>query len=205
MSVSQRIIEVAAQLFINHGVKTITMNDIAAEAGISKKTLYEHFVNKEDLLVKCLDFVHEEGKAEREKIFGKDGFTIEAMVEITRQTALKFNNINPNFIIDIKRYHPHIWKSKIVKMDKENIEFNAWMIKEGINKGLFRSDLNVDVLSKLLQEQINMLVGENVFPADKFSRAEVFQTMMEVFGRGISTDKMLEELRNVDKTGNKQI
>ncbi len=205
MNVPQRIIEASAELFIKHGARSITMNDIAAEAGVSKKTLYEHFVNKDDLLGRTLDFLHAEGVAEREEVVGKGGFTIEAMLEITRRTALKFNSINPNFIIDIKKYHPLIWKEKVEKMDKENIEFNAWMIKEGIKKGLFRSDLNVDIISKLLQEQINMLVGEDVFPGDKFSRAEVFQTMMEVFGRGIATDKMLKKLSEFDNTKTKQM
>ena len=175
------------------------MNDIAAEAGVSKKTLYEQFVNKDDLIAKCLDFLHAESKAEREEVFGKDGFTIEAMIEITRRTALKFNSVNPNFIIDIKKYHPRIWKDKIEKMDKENIEFNAWMIKEGIKKGLFRQDLNVDVVSMLLHEQINLLISDVAFPSDKFSRAEVFQTMMEIFGLGIATEKMLKELSKMEK------
>ncbi len=199
MDINNRITETATELFVKHGVRSITMNDIAAEIGISKKTLYEHFLNKDDLLVKCLDSLHETAKSEREEIFSKDGFTIDSMLEITRKSAVRINLINPNFITDIKKYHPQIWKNKLKKMENDTIEFKVWMIKEGIKKGLFRHDLNADIVSKLLHEQINLLINDDAFPADRFSRSEVFQTMMGIFGRGIASDKMLKKLNKIEK------
>ena len=199
MEIGQRIIETAKQLFVKHGVRTITMNDIAAEAGVSKKTLYEHFLNKEDLLEKTLNSMHEEGKAERETIFENGRFNIDSMLEIIRLSALRINEINPNFITDIKKYHPNIWKGKLQEMENDTIQFKARLIEEGIKQGYFRSDINIDIASKLLHEQINMLMDNEIFPSNRYSRSEVFQTIMIIFGTGIIKEKFQKELNKINK------
>ncbi len=199
MEITRRIIETAKQLFVKHGVRTITMNDIAAEAGVSKKTLYEHFLNKEDLLGKTLDSMHEEGKAEREIIFENGRFNIDSMLEIIRLSALRINEINPNFITDIKKYHPRIWKDKLKKMENDTIQFKARLIKEGIKQGYFRSDINIDIASKLLHEQINILMDNEIFPSNSYSRTEVFQTIMNIFGRGVIKENFQKELNKINK------
>lgn len=196
MNADKRIIETATELFLKHGVRSITMNDIAAAMGISKKTLYEHFINKDELLDKCINYIRQHGEKERNELFSKGGINIESMLELVRNSALRINSINPNFITDIKKYHPGIYV-KINKMEAESIQFKAEMIIDGIKKGLFRSDLNVDIVSKLLHESINQLMNTDLFPAERFSRSEVFRTIMDIFIRGISTEKALKELKRI--------
>lgn len=198
IDVYQRIIDTAAQMFVKHGVKSITMNDIASETGVSKKTLYEYFANKEELLDKCVDSIWEQSQKEQDEIFSSGGVNFDSIHEMVREYAVRINSINPNFLMDIKKYHPNIWHNKIKKIDKEAIEFKAKMIKDGIKKGIIRPEINVEIASKLLHEQINMLMNSDVFPSDKYSRSEVFQTIVGVFIRGISTQKSLDELNKLD-------
>ncbi len=199
MEISRRIIETSKQLFVKHGVRTITMDDIASEAGVSKKTLYEHFLNKEDLLGKTVDLMHEEGKTEQESIIKNGRFNIETMHDIIRNSAVRINDINPNFISDIKKYHPSLWKDKLKKMESDTIQFKAKLIKEGIKQGYFRSDINIDIASKLLHEQLNIMMDNEIFPSNSYSRSEVFQTIMSIFGKGIIKEKYREELNKIGK------
>ncbi len=205
MNIKQRIIETSAKLFTKHGVRTITMNDIAAETGVSKKTLYEYFVNKDELLERCIDFMSEQEKLERESILKDGKFNIEKMLEIVRKTVLQIDDINLNFITDIKKYYPVIWKNKLQKIDEETINFKACLLEEGIKHGFFRSDINVDISSKLLHEQIKLLMNNEIFPSSSYSRAEVFETIMEIFGKGIIKEKFQDELNKIGEKKSKTL
>jgi len=199
MDAYKRIIEVSADLFVKFGAKSITMNDISDKAGISKKTLYELFDNKDELLSKCIDFIHEQSDRERLELFESKEISIELVIEIVRKTALRINSINPNFVSDIKKYYPDIYKTKINQMERKAIEFYIEIIKVGVDKGLFRSNINVEIASNLLHEQINQLIHTDTFPSDKFPKSEVFRTMMDIFIRGIATQESLKELIEIEK------
>jgi len=101
-------------------------------------------------------------------------------------------SINPVFFKDLEKFYPQLWQS----IERENrikkSELGIKLTSEGIENGLFRKDLNIELVGKIFNEQMNMLANENIFPRDKYDLTEVFKTMTINFTRGISTLKGIE-------------
>ena len=102
------------------------------------------------------------------------------------------NSINPVFFKDFEKLYPALWR----KLEKEalakRLELSVKLLTAGVDQGLFRKDMNTEIVSKLFHTQINLLADDTIFPRDKYNHAEVFQNMIINFTRGISTQRGIE-------------
>lgn len=182
----ERIIESSLKLFFQNGIRAITMDDIARQNGISKRTLYEMFKDKNDLLANCIELFEQQKQEMYEKNFDSNGDIIDIFIYFLQYGAKMFKTINPLFMTDLKKFHFQILNSKI---EKQDIEFHTTILKRGVAEGLFRSDINIDIVTKILLAQMQMLGDENLFPSIGYSKIEVFENMLVCYMRGISTDE----------------
>jgi len=191
MTVKEKIIEQATALFLRSGIRAVTMDDISREAGVSKRTIYENFQDKDDLLRKCLDFLDEGFRIQHEQIVQESENTIQMVFGFLKLGIKAVNEINPLFLEDLKRYHLKVWKDVYkINVEKQRVQVLT-ILKKGINQDLFRKGVDVEIVTILLIEQLRLMNERSVFPREKYSQRVVFENVIINFFRGIATMKGL--------------
>lgn len=192
MEIKERIIAKAREQFFRYGIKSVTMDDIARELGISKKTIYQHFEDKDAIVHQLMMAEMANDKCEWDQLDGSSNNVIEKIVksmDIIRQAVAE---INPSTFFDIKKYHPKTWD--LFQEHKQNfiMESVRKELLQGIEQGFFRADIKVEILVRMRLEQIEIGFDPHLFPPNKFSLIEVELTMLDHYIRGILTPKGLE-------------
>lgn len=205
MELRDRIIVKAGDLFIQYGIKNSSMDEIATSLGISKRTIYEIFKDKEDLLISFLQNTWDKRNAQFETYLTGDYNIISVFLKIIEvQQNLPLANVK--FFEDIQKYYP--LAAKLIKEDvaKNNI-FLCEFLRKGISQGYIRSDLNVEVTAFLVEDGTQTYIRASYLEKPPFSFQELFFTMMINFIRGISTEKGIRIIDKylLDKEKSKQI
>lgn len=186
-----KIIEKATELFLKLGFKSITMDDIANEMAISKKTIYKFFCNKEVLIEETVEKVHNDIHHTMSEIFQQNHNAIEENFEIRRTFKELFKSSETSPVYQLKKHYPEIYdKVYSRQVDKCKIWFRT-NIEKGIAQGLYRSEVDIELYSKfyyLLIFQIN----ESTILEKEASALEL--KALEYHTRALSTSNGVEEL-----------
>lgn len=186
----KRIVETAMQAFKSHGIKSITMDDIAVSLGISKRTLYEVFANKEMLLEACILKEREDMKAYVDEMLATSDHVLGVLLKLYLHSIERFHATHKSFFEDLKKY-PKVYE--LFKSDKKHDSAEAVsFFKEGVKQGIFRDDINFAIVNLLVHEQIELLLNTDI--CEKYSFLEVYESIMFTYLRGISTEKGAREL-----------
>ena len=181
----ERIIATATEAFTTKGIKSITMDDIAAALGISKRTLYEVFVDKESLLKDCILTVQAERDQYLQEVYEQSHNVLEVKLAVFQKSIEMFHKTNKRFFEDIKKY------PKVYNMMKERSESDSEKTMSffmlGVEQGIFRSDVNFAIVNLLVREQFDVLLNTDV--CNEYSFIEVYESIMFTYIRGISTEK----------------
>ncbi len=191
LDLRERVIANTADLFVRCGIKAITMDYIATQAGISKRTLYELFKDKDELVIGCLKFLQARNRAEDERIAQQGGNTIEVLLLLFKNYIDKLTQTNRNYFADLRRYHSVICALNENGM-KEHRENMICLMRKGVDEGVIRSGLNLEVISLLLNVQIKMVIDSNEYEVQHYSLMELFESIVLCFTRGIATPRGIE-------------
>jgi TetR/AcrR family transcriptional regulator, cholesterol catabolism regulator len=185
----QKILGASAELFSQYGFKTITMDDIARRAGISKKTLYQHFANKQEVVNESVVWYKSQMTQNCSAVLADAENAIEAMVRIFAFFDNVNKRINPMAMFEMQRFFPEAYKifremllDKDVVMLRENI---LWGMKEG----LYREDINADLMARYRLETSLLILQPNLLVNDRNSLMSVALEIGEHFLYGIMTPK----------------
>lgn len=192
MELRDRIINEATRQFFNFGIRSVTMDGIASELGISKRTVYETFKDKTELVKTCLSELAVKHEQKNNEVVANAENVIEAIFIFMQQGIKAMNSINPVFFVDMKKLYPEIWKSTHRQNTEKGYNMTHKLLRKGVNEGLFRKDINLNIVSKLFHEQMNLISDEQVFPRDEFDHPEVFRNLVVYFLRGISSQKGID-------------
>ncbi len=184
--VRTRIIEGASTLFFRNGIKSVKMDDIAHELNVSKRTIYEHFTDKEQLLIECLKFIYQELRAQGKKLIRKSSRnTLDVILILYKIYFDMLKRANRNFFIDVKKY-PQIIKHQQRREESNNRKFKAWM-QQGIDEGLFREDAKSDILLYILKRDLELIIETTDF--NTYSTDDLGKNFILFYLRGIATPK----------------
>lgn len=187
-----RIIAKAIESFTTHGIKSITMDDVAASLGISKRTLYEVFQDKETLLKECILRRQEEIGEFLAEVYARATNVLEVILVCYQRSIEDFHKTNKRFFEDIKKY-PKV--HEILKnYRKQDSDSTVAFFKMGVEQGIFRNDVNFAIVNLLVREQLDLLMNTDV--CKEYSFLAVYESIMFTYIRGISTEKgarVLEE------------
>ncbi len=164
------------------------MDDLAQYMGMSKRTIYEYFRDKEELINECvlyLDRLHEQ---RMKRISDQSENMFDLLMKIYQESLINMQKINKKFIDDIKKYFPEIQECHDRKKE-ENIRKSVPFFQKGINEGWIKSELNPEILSVIISEEMELLFNGNFSVSSKFSFFDVYKTLFFIFLRGIATDK----------------
>ena len=192
MEVRDRIVEEATLQFFKYGIRSVTMDDIAASLGISKRTVYETFKDKTELVHTCLKRLMQVQDKKNQEVISGSANDIEAIFLFMQEGIKAMNAINPVFFVDMKKYYLPIWKLLHEENKEKTYRMTHTMLRKGVNEGLFRKDINISIVSKLFHEQANLVSDDRIFPREEFVLSEVYQNLIINFTRGISTNKGIE-------------
>lgn len=186
----ERILEKALKEFMENGIKCITMDDIASSLGISKRTLYEVFPDKESLLCECVDRRKAEFEEFIKDVLATASNVLEVLLKCCQRSIENFHATNKNFFEDIKKY-PKVYERMMERRDSE-AEATINFFRQGVEQGIFRSDVNFAIVNLLVHEQIDLLLNTDI--CKKYPFIDVYESIMFTYIRGIATVRGAEEL-----------
>lgn len=183
------ILNSAARLFMRFGIKSVSMDDIAREQGMSKKTLYKYFESKKDL-VKKVALAHND--SEKESICAirdKTQDAVHEMVLIARYVHDMLKDIRPSVIFDLKKYYRQSWKL----FESLHNEFVYSTIKSNIERGridgLYREDFNEDIIARFYTGMTLIITEEQLFPEKSYPIEAIYNQFMNYHLNAILTAK----------------
>ena len=185
----ERIQAEAERLFWKYGVRSVTMEDIARQLGISKKTIYQHFADKEQILFQVIQDKMTRDQFEMECMVVETGNPVEEILGVLNIIRKNADQVSPNLLMDIKRFYPQAFalfqkfkEGKIAGSILENIQ-------KGIAQGLYRADINPAILARLRVEEIELAFNSDLFPAAQYSMHDIQAELIHHFVRGMLTEK----------------
>ena len=196
----ERIIQGGEDLFLQAGIKSVTMDDIAKHLGMSKKTIYHFFNDKNDLVIALVKKKLEEDECQINKIIEESANVIEEMINMMKCSEEIFSRINPIVIHDMQKYHPDAWAQ--FQKFKANVLVKTLeeLLTKGIKQGFIRPEIDVKILAKMRVNQVEMGFNTSIFPVAQFSTWKVQYQLLEHFNYGICTikgHKLLDQYKNV--------
>ncbi len=175
-------------IFMKYGIRNYSMDDICRNIGISKKTLYNYVDNKTDLVQKVLDyeFTMDNGPL---RVISIKGNAIDILLNVSMRINKEFENFNPIYIFELNKYYPKIFKEFVEKKRKSAYEKIYKNLEQGINEGIYRKDIDIELVSILYIRKIEDIHNTEFIESRKFSFKEIFNVMFENHIRGISNEK----------------
>ena len=194
MITKELIIEEATKLFMENGVKTVTIEKVVKEMHTSKRSIYNHFEDKTDLLRACLIHYHARIKEENEAIISSSDNVIEAMGNLHKQIIRRSYEVNNNFFIDVLNYYPGLLNESYRNTGKYAHQQLVYLAEWGIRDGIFLPDMDVEVVGKTVLAMLKLFKNNKQFPIAEFSKERLTFGILVPYMRGLCTLKGIELL-----------
>lgn len=185
---SRYILLKAKELFFKYGLKSVTVDDICKSAGISKKTIYEYFPNKSALVYAVFEAYINDQQDKMMQLKQKEGGnSIDIMIEVYELNHDVVQEFNPNVIFDLQRFYPEAYN--LFEDHKKSFIFKKVIqnIKCGQQEGLYRKDLNPEIIANLYVARIDLLMQEDIFPPKEFPFTLLMRELFMYHLRGIAS------------------
>ncbi len=184
------------ELFFRLGIRNLTMDDVARELGISKKTLYQHVESKDDLVKKVVAMGIEADCTDHESILAASTDAIDEMLLVAEHIVRQVRQVKPSLMFELQRHHPEAWA---LMDDFHSQSIRHWIranIIRGIDEGLYRPDANPEIVASLYVAAAANILDERFFPHGKFAFEEVIRQFMVWHLAGVCSEKGRELLVN---------
>lgn len=194
MDSKMNILQGASAMFLRYGIKSVTMDDIAREIGISKKTLYQYVENKADLIEQAMQIFIDEEKDMIVQIHERADDAIHEMVILTKHITQMLREMPIGLIYDLQKYYRKCWemmdsykRTHLYGVIKTNID-------RGIEQGVYRGDINSDIIAKLYVGKTSAITNEDIFPLRNYKKDILFRQYISYHLHGIASSKGLKLL-----------
>lgn len=181
-----RVIATAGKMFFERGIRKVRMDDVAEALVMSKRTLYEMFNDKEDLLLECIKVSEEKKHDYISRVANNADNVLEIILCFYQYGMDEMKNVHPSMYQDIKKYSKvceYIEQRKILNSNK-----SQQFYEKGVQQGLFRTDINFEIFQFLMSLSMNGFLNNKLL-MERWTLAEVLDTVVRVNMRGICTDK----------------
>ncbi len=192
MEPQERIVNKAHELFMRYGIRSVSMDEVANHLGISKKTIYQFYADKDALVEGVIDIEIKMSQAEctmhtqnGENPVHQIFLAVDMMLDV-------FSKINPNVIFDLEKYHPKAFKKHTEFKNKFLFAIIKQNIDQGIEEGLYREEINADIMARFRLASTFLLFNQELFPMGKHSLPAIITEMTDNFLYGLVTPKGLK-------------
>ncbi len=191
----ENLIQQATFLFMKYGIKSVSMDDISKELGISKKTLYTYVDNKRELVKLITLNMIEMEQAVCNSIKKEATNALDEMLKISRHIIQFIGLMTPSFTYDLQKYYKQCW----ILIEEEHFSFIESIVKDnliaGIKEKMYRSNIHPEIAAKLYMAQAKLISDEDIFPGSKFEKVVLFKEMILAHLHGVASDKGLKILK----------
>lgn len=187
--IRKKILKGAESLFMKYGVRSISMDDIARHLSVSKKTLYQHFADKEDIVTMTCQAHIEEMSKEFSHIQKSAKNAIDELAKISVCLRESSEEMNPSLLFDLQKYHPKAWSVWLNHKNNFIRETVIRNLKQGIEEGYFRPEIDKEVIANVRLEMVQLPFDDQVFPPSRFKLMDVQMQIFDHFVYGITTEK----------------
>lgn len=184
-------------LFLAHGFKSVTMDEIAAELGISKKTVYHHFSTKTKLVKEVTEYFFEKITHGIDCICKLDKDPIEELYEIKRFVMDNLKGEKASPIYQLQKYYPEIFHSIKLRQFEKMQECTVANLEKGVRSGVYRKNINLGFVSRIYFLGMNGIKDESIFPRNEFPSKELNEEFLNYHLRGIVSQKGEKKLNEV--------
>jgi len=173
------------------------MDSLASELGMSKRTIYEVFSDKDELLAGVLTWMTEKQREITKKILEESADAITAIFVMLELSRDHLQGMSPAFQADLKKYHQDVLRNRADKCEMPDYSNNKQIIEKGIREKLFREDINPDIVNRCLHNLGGSVMDQDLYPYEQFSRREVMKNVFINYLRGISTQSGLKKINTL--------
>lgn len=187
VEINDHILIEADKLFCQYGIKSVTMDDIAKHLAMSKKTIYQYFSDKNQMVV---TLINNRLRAEEMRMatnICEAENTVQEVWNAISHLKEMFSKLNPVMFYDMQKYHPEAWNAFQRFRDEQLFKCITRNLEKGIAEGNYRPDINVEIVATMRIEQIDTIFNPSVFPVSRFDLAKVMVQLTEHYLYGICT------------------
>jgi AcrR family transcriptional regulator len=203
MEAKERILIKAEELFMQYGIRSVSMDDIANNLGMSKKTLYQYYADKDELVDAVVDTHIKEIQTDCMSCQKDAKDAIHEIFLMMERIMEEFNNMNPMLLHDMEKFHFKAYQRFKEHKDKFLARIIRGNMEWGIKDELYRSDISVDIMVKFRLESMMIPFNVSVFPPGKYNLAIVSEEFIEHFIYGLSTIKGHKLIQKYNEQRNK--
>ncbi|MDO9613887.1 MAG: TetR/AcrR family transcriptional regulator [Bacteroidota bacterium] len=183
----QEILKRTVELFYEFGIRNLNMDDISRSLGISKKTLYQYVKSKEDLIEKLFYYDEMKWDEELSKVNFEELNAIEILIQVSLKVFEEMGKLNSKLKFELKKYYEPVYNEFMVRKQNHIFSQMSKNIEKGIKEGLYRSDVNIDLVAGLYVRNLVDMHNKDYCIIENITFEEVFQVMFENHIRAIST------------------
>ena len=204
MEIQKKILEGALELLTKYGVRSVSMDDVARHVSMSKKTLYQYFKDKDELVYLATK-AHLDHEMEEYSEVEKNALnSIDELVQINKCMRKDFRDINPSLLFDLQKFHPKAWNEFLSFKDCKIKSQIINTLKRGINEGFFRKEIDPEVVATMRVEMVQLAFNTQIFSFNKHTLTEIQIMFFDLFVHGILTEEgkklYYEYLKKTDLT-----
>jgi AcrR family transcriptional regulator len=189
INIKEKIQKGAEDLFMRYGVRSISMDDIARHLSVSKKTIYQHYADKEDIVTLACKAHLDRNALEFQSLRKTAKNAIEELAQLSVCLKRNMQDMNPSLLFDLQKYHPKAWGVWLNHKNKFIRESVIRNLKQGIEEGYFRPEIDPEVMAAVRLELVQVAFNEEIFPRERFRLPEVHAQMFDHFVYGLVTEK----------------
>lgn len=187
----ERIIEKTAAMFMRYGVRSVTMDDIANRISISKKTIYQHFKDKKEVVKVCMEYLMNQDYDEIREIQETSKDSIHELVLMSVKFRSKMKEMNPSLLFDLKKYHPTAWEVYLTMKDQCFRSTIVDALERGTKEGYIRSEIDIPIIAQMRMAHVEMGFNPDLFSPADYDIAHVQDQLFMHFVHGITTSEGL--------------
>lgn len=191
----ENILEKVSVLYRKYGIKSVTMDDVAHELGISKKTLYQFVKDKTELVEKVVEHTLQCNFSSMKAKRGTGGNAIEELIEVSQWVNALMKDHSPSYEYDLKKYYSGIYRNLMSARRKLMYESMLVNIRQGKKEGIYRRELNEEIIAKLHLLRVENLQSSEIFKEEEMRSVKFFRELFVYHINGLATQKGREVLR----------
>lgn len=184
-----KILRGAEELFMRFGIRSVSMDDLARHLGMSKKTLYQHVPDKDELVLMVARAHMERNKALTESIRREARNPIEELARISTCIRSAMESLNPSLLFDLQKFHQRAWNAWLEFKRGYLRESIVRLLRKGMEEGYIREDIDPEVMASMRIEMVQLAFNSELFSGDRFSLSELQEQLYDHFVYGLVTDK----------------
>jgi AcrR family transcriptional regulator len=194
MEIQDRILQKADELFKRYGIRAVTLDEISTVLGISKKTIYQSFEDKDALVDAVMMKEFEKDYEECKMCSSNAKNAIDEIFMLMQNMDDDFRNMNPIIIFDLKKFHFNTYQKFQEHMHQNLMQMIIANLKRGVAEGLYREDMNFEIVSRFRMSSIWLLFDTEIFPPKSFDLAKIFREISLLFLHGLVNAKGLKTI-----------